>query len=156
MSFITEHLGSCSGLLPRAPSSLFPPTRLLSLPRPLLSALASSVLNCSCPQGLSRRGQADRSHTVASGAGIAILTRTFQARTPPLRWGGEETHSRAHNWLVAELGLDPTQVHGMFCWVLLQLCLLSVALGCQQEVHGSCNLSDRVGDSVLEASLPGG
>lgn len=113
--FITEHLGSCSGLLPRAPSSLFPPTRLLSLPGPLLSALASSVLNCSCPQGFSRRGQADRSHTVASGAGITILTRTFQARTPPLRWGGEETHSRAHSWLVAELGLDPTQVHGMFC-----------------------------------------
>lgn len=32
--FITEHLGSCSGLLPRVPSSLFPSSRPLFLPRP--------------------------------------------------------------------------------------------------------------------------
>lgn len=79
--FITEHLGSCSGLLPRVPSCLFPSSQPVSLPRP--PPLCTSQF---CPDlPLPPQGPAHHSHPEAWWVSRVNVTPTFQLRTLPLR-----------------------------------------------------------------------
>ena len=134
--FITEHLGSCSGLLPRAPSSLFPSTRPLSLPRLPPVCFSPFCPDLPMPRG-GRRQRAGQPQPRSGIWGRGCHSHPSTSGVHPLGEGRSLTEGhlvgkcQSQDWAPVEFVKWPAPS------------LRGAALGCRQGGSGPSNVRDR-------------